>query len=148
MITQRKHWLALIEKSWQEKSVLWLAGVRRVGKTFLCQSISDVEYFDCELPRIRRQMADPQDFLNGVRGEKIVLDEIHRLVNPSELLKIAADHYPDIKIIATGSSSFELSSKSLNLANTLDLPFREPAISCALMGETPVLCNCSSSTYS
>ena len=111
MITQRKHWLALIEKSWQEKSVLWLAGVRRVGKTFLCQSISDVEYFDCELPRIRRQMADPQDFLNGVRGEKIVLDEIHRLVNPSELLKIAADHYPDIKIIATGSSTLGASRK-------------------------------------
>lgn len=111
MITKRTHWLRLIEESWQEKSVVWLAGVRRVGKTFLCQSIPDIEYFDCELPRVRRLMADPQDFLNSIRGARIVLDEIHRLDNPSELLKIAADHYPDTKIIATGSSTLGASTK-------------------------------------
>jgi len=27
--------------NWQERSVVWLAGVRRVGKTFLCQSLAD-----------------------------------------------------------------------------------------------------------
>lgn len=111
MVIKRNHWLKLIEGAWQEKSILWLAGVRRAGKTFLCQSIPDIEYFDCELPRIRRQLADPQDFLNSIRGERIVLDEIHRLGNPSELLKIAADHYPDIKIIATGSSTLGASKK-------------------------------------
>ena len=44
-------------------------------------------------------------------GKRVVLDEIHRLDNPSELLKIAADHYPDIQIIATGSSTLGASAK-------------------------------------
>ena len=89
----------------------WLSGVRRVGKTCLCQDLPNVEYFDCELPRIRRTMVDPQSFLDGVRGKRIVLDEIHRLQNPSELLKIAADHYPRTRIVATGSSTLGASRK-------------------------------------
>lgn len=100
----------MIEKQWQ-KPVLWLSGIRRVGKTCLCQSIPEIEYFDCELPRIRRMMEDPQAFLESLRGKKVVLDEVHRMHNPSELLKIAADHYPDIKIIATGSSTLGASSR-------------------------------------
>ncbi len=56
-------------------------------------------------------MADPESFLDGLKGKRIVLDEIHRLDNPSELLKIAADHYPDIQIMATGSSTLGASSK-------------------------------------
>jgi hypothetical protein len=47
-------WQELVEQAWRERSVVWLAGVRRVGKTFLCQSLPNVEYFDCELPRTRR----------------------------------------------------------------------------------------------
>lgn len=91
--------------------MLWLSGVRRVGKTCLCQSLSGIEYFDCELPRVRRTLEDPQAFLDEVRGRRIVLDEIHRLKNPSELLKIAADHYPDTRILATGSSTLGASRK-------------------------------------
>jgi len=40
-----------------------------------------------------------------------VLDEVHRLRNPSELLKIAADHYPTVRIIATGSSTLGATRK-------------------------------------
>jgi hypothetical protein len=50
-------------------------------------------------------MEDPQGFWDGLSGKRIVLDEIHRLPNPSELLKIAADHYRDIRVLATGSST-------------------------------------------
>jgi len=39
------------------------------------------------------------------------LDEIHRLQNPSEILKIAADHFHKIKILATGSSTLSASDK-------------------------------------
>ena len=109
-ITTRSFWLDRIERGWK-RPVLWLAGVRRVGKTYLCQSIPDVEYFDCELPRVRRQMEDPQAFLDGLRGRRVVLDEVHRLGNPSELLKIAADHYQDIRILATGSSTLGASAR-------------------------------------
>ena len=40
-----------------------------------------------------------------------MLDEIHRLPNPSEMLKIAADHYPRTRVIATGSSTLGASTK-------------------------------------
>ena len=106
----RTFWHQKIEKAWT-RTVLWLSGVRRVGKTCLCQTLPNIEYFDCELPRIRRMMEDPQGFLEDLRGRTVVLDEIHRLENPSELLKIAADHYSDVKIVATGSSTLGASSR-------------------------------------
>ncbi|MBI4229603.1 MAG: ATP-binding protein [Planctomycetes bacterium] len=107
----RTQWLQAIEGAWSRKPLLWIAGVRRVGKTSLCLSIPGIELFDCELPRVRRSMEDPEAFLDGVRGKRIALDEIHRLPNPSELLKIAADHYPDVRILATGSSTLGATAK-------------------------------------
>jgi predicted AAA+ superfamily ATPase len=105
-MVKREQWIRLIEQAWAEKPIVWLAGVRRSGKTFLCKSLEDAEYFDCELPRVRRLMdEDPEAFLAGLAGKKIILDEIHRLARPSELLKIAADHFPGLKIVATGSST-------------------------------------------
>jgi predicted AAA+ superfamily ATPase len=110
-IIKRKYWQRLIEQSWKKRSVLWLSGVRRVGKTCLCKSLPDIEYFDCELPRTRREMEDPESFLESLGSKRIVIDEIHRLGNPSELLKIASDHFPRLRIIATGSSSLGASVK-------------------------------------
>jgi len=111
MIKRRRFWENLISQLWEKRSVLWVSGVRRVGKTYLCKSLADIEYFDCELPRVRRLLEDPEEFLANFRGRRIVLDEIHRLGNPAEPLKIAADHFPDVRIIATGSSSLGASRK-------------------------------------
>jgi uncharacterized protein len=49
-------------------------------------------------------LSDPEAFLEGLGRRRVVLDEIHRLDNPSELLKIAADHFKQVQILATGSS--------------------------------------------
>jgi len=108
---QRRFWQRLVESAWKERSIVWLSGVRRVGKTSLSQTLSDIRYFDCELPRVRRMMEDPEGFLEGLGKVRIVLDEVHRLQNPSEVLKIAADHYPEVSILATGSSTLGASSK-------------------------------------
>lgn len=107
----RRYWISRVEQAWRRRSVVWLFGVRRVGKTFLSRSLEGVDYFDCELPRVRRLLEDPESFLEERRGRRVVLDEIHRLPNPSEFLKIAADHYPDVRVLATGSSSLGASSK-------------------------------------
>jgi predicted AAA+ superfamily ATPase len=56
-------------------------------------------------------MDDPEAFLDDFRGRRIVLDEIHRLTNPSELLKVATDHYADVRVLATGSSTLAASTK-------------------------------------
>lgn len=85
--------------------MLWPAGVRRSGKTVLCQSLSGARYFDCELPRVRRGLEEPELFLRRLGKGLVVLDEIHRLVDPSQVLKIAADHFRGVQVVATGSST-------------------------------------------
>jgi uncharacterized protein len=110
-VVTRTAWVERIESAWRHRSVVWLMGVRRVGKSVLCQSLPDREYFDCELPRVRRLLEDPESFLRQHRGKRVVLDEVHRLPNPSELLKIAADHFPTTRILATGSSTLGASAR-------------------------------------
>lgn len=111
MLIKRTFWQKAIESAWNQRNIIWLMGVRRVGKTSLCQSLPNVVYFDCERPRVRQLLEDPEGFLASQKGKKIILDEIHRLNNPSEILKLAADHYLDVKIIATGSSTLGASAK-------------------------------------
>lgn len=106
----RRFWHQRITAAWQRRSVVWLMGVRRAGKTVLAQSLPDADYLDCELPLTRARLSDPESFLRASRGRTIVLDEIHRLPNPAELLKIAADHYRDVRILATGSSTLGAST--------------------------------------
>ena len=85
-MVERHYWISRIEEAWKKRSVVWLSGVRRAGKTYLCKSLPKIEYFDCELPRVRRMMEDPEGFLETLRGKRIVLDEIHRLQNPSPVM--------------------------------------------------------------
>jgi uncharacterized protein len=70
-----------------------------------------VEYLDCDLPRVRRLLQEPESFLDKMKGRQVILDEIHRLDNPSEILKIAADHFHDTYLLATGSSTLGASKK-------------------------------------
>jgi predicted AAA+ superfamily ATPase len=111
MLVQRAFWHGRIEAAWRERPVVWLMGVRRAGKSVLCQTLPDVVYHDCELPRVRRAIEDPQAFWSEHRGRRVVLDEVHRLPDPSETLKIAADHFPDVRVLATGSSSLGASAR-------------------------------------
>ena len=108
---KRRFWLDALDAAWRRRTVVWLSGVRRSGKTTLAQSLPGVEYFDCELPRTRRELDDAEAFLAGMRDKAVVLDEIHRLGDPAQLLKIAADHYPRTRVLATGSSTLGASRK-------------------------------------
>ena len=87
-MVNRTFWLSRIEQGWQRRSLLWLRGVRRTGKTTLAKSLPGIEYFDCELPRVRRAMEDPEAFWRSLSGKRVVADEVHRVPNPSELLKV------------------------------------------------------------
>jgi len=108
---KRRFWIETLENAWRRRPVVWLSGVRRAGKTTLSQSLPGIEYFDCELPRVRRELADPEAFLATLHGKTVVLDEIHRLGDPAQLLKIAADHFPRTRVLATGSSTLGASRK-------------------------------------
>lgn len=111
-MVNRGFWVERIEQAWRERPVLWLTGVRRVGKTTLVRELADTAYFDCELPRVRRQIEeDPEGFLAQASAPRLIFDEVHRVVQPSELLKIAADHFPNLRVLATGSSTLSASHR-------------------------------------
>lgn len=108
---EREWWKNQILSLWERRPIVWLSGVRRAGKTMLCRSVEGIRYYDCELPSVRRELEDPETFLKSLPEGMIALDEIHRLQDPAALLKIAADYFPRVKIIATGSSTLGASAK-------------------------------------
>jgi len=111
-MTSRPFWIDKVYQLWEKRSIIWLSGVRRVGKTYLCKMIPDHQYFNCDLPSVARRLDDPEAFLHSINLDSIMIfDEVHQLENPSQLLKIAADEYPQLKIIATGSSTLEATDK-------------------------------------
>jgi predicted AAA+ superfamily ATPase len=99
----RAWWQARVTAALAKRNVVWLSGVRRVGKTTLARSREGIEYFDCELLRVRHQLDDPESFFETHGAKRtLVIDEIHRLANPSEVLKIAADHFPRNRLLHLG----------------------------------------------
>jgi uncharacterized protein len=109
---QRSLWRNRIQQAWTRRSVVWLSGVRRVGKTTLARMLPDAVYMNCDLPSVVRALDDPELFLAGqAPGSVVVFDEVHRLEDPSRLLKIAADAYPHLKVLATGSSTLDATRK-------------------------------------
>lgn len=93
--------------------MVWLAGVRRSGKTTLAQSLGSdrIHYLNCDLPVVSDMVADPALFYRNCNRPIVVFDEIHQLRDPSRLLKIGADMFPNLKILATGSSTLAASKK-------------------------------------
>jgi predicted AAA+ superfamily ATPase len=110
---ERPFWINRIEEAWKEASIVWLAGVRRAGKTTLVQSLGEdrILYVNCDLPVASSMTADPELFFRDCGRPVVVFDEIHRLPDPSMVLKIGADLFPELKIIATGSSTLAASRK-------------------------------------
>ena len=107
----RPVWQARLEAAWKQASVVWLTGVRRTGKTVLAQSLSHGEFLNCDLPSTAARLRDPEMLFRGLRHPFLVLDEVHQLPDPSRVLKIAADGFPRLKVLATGSSTLAATQK-------------------------------------
>ncbi len=109
---ERPYWIDLIFSAWKKRPIVWLAGVRRVGKTTLARMLPDTVFINCDLPSDARRLEDPELFFRAqAKNAVIVLDEIHRLPDPSRVLKIAADEFPGLRILATGSSTLAATRK-------------------------------------
>jgi len=109
---ERPFWIKRIHQAWKNRSIVWLSGVRRAGKTTLAKMFPKAIYQNCDLPSVGRQLIDPESFYDSLdRGTIVIFDEIHRLEDPSRLLKIAADAYPHLKVLATGSSTLGATKK-------------------------------------
>lgn len=108
----RPFWVNKIEQAWLQRPIVWLSGVRRVGKTTIAKMFSDTKYFNCDLPSVARRLEDPEIFFSSIdKDSKVIFDEIHRLPDPSNLLKIGADEFSNLKILATGSSTITATKK-------------------------------------
>ena len=109
----RPFWQERMEQAWSEAPIVWLAGVRRSGKTTLAQSLGAERslYVNCDLPAAEDMLRDPMLFFRQCDRPVVVFDEIHQLRDPSRVLKIAADEFPKLRVLATGSSTLAASKK-------------------------------------
>jgi predicted AAA+ superfamily ATPase len=109
---ERPFWIQRIRQAWEKRPIVWLSGVRRAGKTTLAQMFSKAVYQNCDLPSVVRRLFDPESFYDSLdKGAIVIFDEVHRLEDPSRLLKIAADAYSHLKVLATGSSTLAATKK-------------------------------------
>lgn len=103
----------------QPNKVLVIYGPRRVGKTTLLQNFlahTSLKYKLDSGDNVRTQQAlSSQDFkqiLAYTEGyELLAIDEAQGITNIGMGLKIIVDQVPGIRVIATGSSSFELAGQ-------------------------------------
>ena len=77
----------------------------------MAQSLPDAEWLNCNLPGVAERLREPESFFRSVRKPLVVFDVVHQLPDPSRLLKIGADEFPKLKILATGSSTLAATQK-------------------------------------
>ena len=108
-----------IEKSLFKGKIIIIYGARQVGKTTLAREIQKKQpdksaYFNCDEPDVRTALTDKTSTeMKAFFGDKklVILDEAQRVKNIGLALKLLIDSFPEIQIIATGSSSFDLSNQ-------------------------------------
>ena len=114
----RREIQSVIEKQLFKGKVIVIYGPRRVGKTTLSKQLtegrSESRYINCELLENKTAIETTNSSaLKGFLGnyKLIVLDEAQQINDIGRILKIISDTFPEIQIIATGSSSFELGNR-------------------------------------
>lgn len=118
IIFQRKLEGLIRARLFKGRAVL-VFGPRQAGKTTLSKTIlqeydASGEYFNCELAAVRQAFVPghPELIHKLVDGKKIVVfDEAQTIQDIGRILKTFIDTYPEVQVIATGSSSFDLANK-------------------------------------
>ena len=109
---KRPYWIERIQAAWKKRPIVWLAGVRRAGKTTLAGMLPEAVYLNCDLPSVLHRLEDPELFYRSLpTGATVVFDEAHRLPDPAQVLKIGADAFPRLRLLATGSSTLSATRK-------------------------------------
>lgn len=109
-----------INKRLFKGKVIIVYGARQVGKTSLVKKIAEEKgqaygYLDCDEMDVLNllQNANTSHALMQVAGKHklVIIDEAQRVKNIGIKLKLLVDNFPQVQIIATGSSSFDLSNE-------------------------------------
>lgn len=114
---KRKIEIQLLE-SIRPGKVLVLSGARRVGKTILLKKISEQlksdflfvngEDFAVQEALKRRTIQNYRNFLGN--RKILIIDEAQKIEDIGSILKLMIDSIEDLKIIISGSSSFDISN--------------------------------------
>lgn len=105
----------LQKRLFQQKAII-ITGPRQVGKTTLIKLLTEkishpVIWFNADEPNVQELFGSISSFeLKNLVGKNkiLVIDEAQRIKGIGLTLKIIVDTLPDIQVIATGSSSFDL----------------------------------------
>ncbi len=115
-----------IIKYLDSKEIILIYGARQVGKTFLLKYLienyipKNVFYLDLELSNLLELCNKGAENIfkylveKGAEKEKkifLIIDEIQYMDDPTKFLKIMHDHYPNVKLLVSGSSTFEIKKK-------------------------------------
>ena len=100
------------------KKVIIIYGARQVGKTSLLQQLYEKTP---DILWLNGENNDTRNLIEGISGQnvvslfskykKLIIDEAQNILNIGRYLKIIHDNLPDLQIIVTGSSSFDLANK-------------------------------------
>ena len=117
--------LKKVSRWMNEREIIFILGARRVGKTTLLKMLYkdirvqkifiDLEFRD-NLALLNRGIDSFLNYLelHGIDLSKrvfVFIDEIQYLDDPANLLKLIYDHYPNIKVVVSGSSSIHIKKK-------------------------------------
>src|SRR3989344_9134896 len=115
-----------IVKYLESKEIIVIYGSRQVGKTSLLRYLienylkKNTFYFDLEIPNLlelcNKGAENVLKYLIQKGAEEnqkifLLIDEIQYMDDPTKFLKIMHDHYPNIKLLVSGSSTFEIKKK-------------------------------------
>lgn len=110
----------LIKEDLFKGKVIIVYGARQVGKTTLVKNIANKSkfpylYLNCDQGNVAEMFlkSDTSEKLKEIIGDTplVLIDEAQRVKNIGLKLKLLVDNYPKQQIIATGSSSFDLSNE-------------------------------------
>jgi len=107
------------DRLFKRKAIL-LLGARQTGKTTLLKKIvqsygGDALWLNADEYDIKERFNNPtSSSLKALIGSKklVILDEAHQIPDIGIALKLLVDTYPEIQVIASGSSAFELQNKT------------------------------------
>jgi len=103
-------------KTGRGKAII-IVGPRQVGKTTLIKSLLEGQsylFIDGDDPQIRTILSSPntEEIRRIIGNNKMVfIDEAQRISNIGITMKIIIDQLNDVQVIASGSSSFDLSNQ-------------------------------------
>jgi hypothetical protein len=109
---------AMIENKMAKGKAIILMGARQVGKTTLLKSMfgdsDDLLWLNGDEQDVQALFENISSTrLKAILGKKntLIIDEAQRISDIGLRLKLITDQLPEIQLIATGSSSFELANK-------------------------------------